>query len=205
MSKTFLTADWHFGETRFKIMQRPFQTAEEHVEKIIEEHNKIVAPDDLVYHLGDVLFQKADPQVWMPLIAKMHGRKILVRGNHDRPFTDEQFQPYFEAIYPDGSGIEVELAGIKCYLTHYPTRGRLDLFNLVGHIHSAWKYQLNMLNVGVDVHSFAPVNSEDIPFFFTAIKDFYDADVWAAYSQINQFWYPVRGQKTSYFAENPPK
>ena len=197
--KTFLTSDWHLGETRFRVMQRPFQTPEAHVAHIIEKHNAIVAPEDFVYVIGDVLYQKADPAVYLPVISQLNGRKVLIRGNHDRPFTDEQFQPYFETIHSDGSGVELELSGIPCYLTHYPSTGRVDRFNLVGHIHSAWKFQLNSLNVGLDVHNFSPVNIEDLPFFFQAIKEFYDQDVWAAYLPVNETWWAERGQKTSYF------
>ena len=133
MPRTFLTADWHLGETRLQLMQRPFATSEEHVAHLLEKHNQIVQPEDLVYVVGDVLWQKADPAIYLPVIAKFNGRKILIRGNHDRPFTDEQFRPYFEEIYPDGSGIDVELGGLACYLTHYPTQGRVDHAGAAAH------------------------------------------------------------------------
>ena len=57
--KTFLTADWHIGEERFELMQRPFRTVAEYIDALVAYHNAAVAPDDLVYVNGDVLYQKA--------------------------------------------------------------------------------------------------------------------------------------------------
>jgi len=38
----------------------------------------------------------------------------------------------------------------EVYIDHYPTNGKSDIFNVVGHIHGTWKVQRNMVNVGVD-------------------------------------------------------
>lgn len=78
---------------------------------------------------------------------------VLFRGNHD-VFTDEQFKPYFEEIVPEGEGKILEIAGITCWVTHSPSQARPDKFNIVGHVRAPWQFQLNMLNVGVDVHHF---------------------------------------------------
>ena len=52
----FFTSDTHFGHKNLlKIGKgRPFDTIEEHDEALIENWNKVVKPNDLVYHLGDV-------------------------------------------------------------------------------------------------------------------------------------------------------
>jgi hypothetical protein len=50
-------------------------------------------------------------------VSRFNGTKILIRGNHDRVFTDEQLQPYFEQIIPEGDGIELNFYGIECYAT----------------------------------------------------------------------------------------
>jgi calcineurin-like phosphoesterase family protein len=109
-------------------------------------------------------------------------------------------KPYFETVVPHGGGIERTFDGIDCWITHYPTKGRRDRFNLVGHIHGAWKVQLNMLNVGVDVHSYRPLDSERIPFYHKAISEYYDDDVWAAYGDANTRHF-YRGKEGSYFKE----
>ncbi len=195
--KTWLTADWHLGEDRFEIMQRPFDTAEAHFERIMWEHNWRVGGTDLVYVVGDACYQKA-PQ-FLEKVNRLNGRKILLRGNHDRVFTDEQLAPYFEKIIPEGESLQLEVQGIPCSLNHYPSLADPDRFNLVGHIHGAWKFQLNALNVGVDVHHFRPVNLDQIPFYLKAISEYYDDDVWSAYLPANAKYVGQRGKKGNYF------
>lgn len=195
--KTWLVSDWHLGEDRFEIMSRPFKTQLEMIDLMVERHNTLVNQDDTVYVLGDVCYQK-HPE-FLSQVERFNGRKILVRGNHDRVFTDEDFAPYFEQIIPEGKGIEIDFDGVPCYLTHYPTQGVKDRFNIVGHIHAAWKYQLNMINVGVDVQHFMPVDASSIPFHLKAITEFYDKDVWVGYEELNAQYVGVRGKQSSYF------
>ena len=57
MKKTFLTADWHIGEERFEHMQRPFRTVAEYIDALVAHQNAAVAPDDLLYVNGEVLYQ----------------------------------------------------------------------------------------------------------------------------------------------------
>jgi calcineurin-like phosphoesterase family protein len=194
---TWITADWHLGETRMELMGRPFVSDIDMITYLKSVHNSRVKPDDTVIVNGDVCYQKT-PEA-LPLVAQFNGRKILVRGNHDRVFTDEQLQPYFYKIYGDGKGFYRTIEGIPCYITHYPTEGTPNAFNLVGHIHSAWKYQLNMFNVGVDVNHFRPVNINRIPFHLKAISEFYDQDVWVAYDDINTPFIGKRGKRGTYF------
>lgn len=195
----WFTADYHLGEERFDLLQRPFKNPHEQSAILIKNHNSVVNNDDFVYVLGDVLYREADPKIWLPTLDLMNGRKILVRGNHDRPFTDEQFQPHFEKIIPEGDGIELAVGDIDCYLTHYPTRGREDRFNLVGHVHSAWKYQLNMMNVGIDTNHFRPVSPEEILLIYRIICNFSDEDIWVGYNNINMNFRSLRGKTTQYF------
>lgn len=197
--KTYFTADWHLGETRLGMIHRPFDTTYQMAKCLLSRHNERVSSDDLVYVIGDVLFRDADVNEWLPLVHRFNGRKVLIRGNHDRHISDEEFWNYFEEIIPEGEGIELDIEGIPCYLTHYPTQGRKDRFNLVGHIHGSWKHQLNMLNVGVDVHHFCPVDIESIPRYLKAITEFYDEDVWVAYHEINESYRSDRGKKGRYF------
>lgn len=195
---SWITSDWHIGEDRMAILGRPFADGTHCVFEMLYNYNTLVKPDDLVYVVGDVLYQKADVEKWLPMVAKFNGRKILVRGNHDRGLSDADLAPYFERIYPDGARIEIEHNGVRYAVTHYPTRGSGDLFNLVGHVHGAWKVQKNMLNVGVDVHHFRPLKLDDVAFYYNAICHYYDEDVWVASHCANSGW-NSRGKKGSYF------
>lgn len=203
MAKRWVTADWHLGEDRMAIMQRPFVSQRQMIETLVEKHNAFVGDDDTVYVVGDVCYQKT-PE-FLPEVERFNGNKILFRGNHDRAFTDEQLSLYFDVIVPEGDGMELQVVDfensiIECYLTHYPICGLPDKFNLVGHIHGAWKYQLNMLNVGVDANHFMPHNiDEAVPFYLKAITNFYDDDVWIAYNTLNNTYVGKRGKQGHYF------
>jgi calcineurin-like phosphoesterase family protein len=202
---TWFTADWHLGDNRMDVMGRPFKTTNDMIQTMIKNHNELVSPEDTVIVVGDVCYQKT-PE-YLPFVEQFNGRKTLVRGNHDRVFTDEQLKPYFIEIIPDGDGINMEAWGVECYITHYPTRGISSAFNIVGHIHAAWKYQLNMFNVGVDANHYKPVDSDSIPFHLKAISDYYDEDVWVAYNKLNSEFKGLRGKSGTYFQSlknNPP-
>ena len=198
----WVVADWHIGEQRLAIMGRDiFKSSEEMVDHMVRMHNdhKGVKKSDVVYVVGDALFRDADPEKNLKHIERFNGRKVLIRGNHDKPFSDKQLTPYFEEIVPEGEGIDVTIEGIPCYITHYPTQGKMTKFNIVGHIHGAWKYQLNMVNIGVDANHFCPTNFEDIPKHLKAITEFYDEDVWVGYNNINKIHRSDRGKKSRYF------
>lgn len=199
--KTWLTADWHLGDSRFELMGRPFNSVEQYIDTLIENHNRVVSPDDHVIVVGDVCYQQT-PE-FLPFVKKFNGIKTLLRGNHDRVFSDSDLNPYFEVIFPDGCGFYDTFGGVKCYVTHYPTCGREEVFNVVGHIHSSWKYQLNSINVGVDVHHFRPVDASRMQFHLDAISKYYDQDVWVGYNPINANYQGQRGKPGSYFKSIP--
>lgn len=203
--KRWVTADWHLGEDRMSLMQRPFVDQNEMVETLIVKHNALVAVDDEVYVLGDVCYQK-HPE-YLHLVSRFNGKKILIRGNHDRVISDVEFKKYFCEVIPEGEGMSIEAGEekIPCYMTHYPAKGVKDKFNLVGHIHSAWRIQLNMFNVGVDANHFAPVDLDvTVPFLLNAITNFYDSDVFVAYDSINSDHLSSRSVKASYSVSPPP-
>lgn len=201
MRNFWFSSDYHFGDDRYDLMKRPFDDVSIQDQTIIDNHNKVVAPDDIVYVGGDVVYQKADFSKYIENLAKMNGTKILIRGNHDRPFSDEQFSKYFVEIIPEGKGIDIDIEGVPCHITHYPTRLKSDRFNLIGHIHSAWKVQKNCFNIGVDVHHFRPVSTKAVLFELNAITNFYDEDVWVHNRPENTKYDDVRGKKTVYFSD----
>jgi dihydrofolate reductase len=201
-TNVFLVGDWHLGETRMEIMQRPFANPAEMATEMSRCHNAMVSPHDLVFNVGDVLNKNADPEHWLPYVDSFNGRKVLFRGNHDRGISDAKFSRHFETIFQEGDGFMTNLAGVDSWITHYPTRGKKEWFNIVGHIHAAWKLQVNMLNVGVDVSHFRPTNALKIPFYMNAITSFYDDDVWVAYDDVNAGLKTQRVKTGRYF--NPP-
>ena len=119
-------------------------------ESIIQIHNEIVKPEDIVCCLGDISFHHS-----LEHINRMNGTFMLVRGNHDDKHVKKVAQPNLVVVYKN----------IKMLCVHKPSHifGEFKL-NVVGHVHEKWIYdkEKNALNVGVDVWDFKPVSLETV-------------------------------------------
>jgi calcineurin-like phosphoesterase family protein len=197
----WLVADWHFGERRLDLLCRPFDSTEDHDETLIFNHNRWVAPDDVVLCVGDVTNKEAPDS--LHLVERLNGKKILIRGNHDEAHSDSELAKYFIHIIGNGDGLKFEYQSLSLYATHYPTQGLSDRFNVVGHVHGTWRCQLNMLNVGVDNFGYSPCHISRIPFFVDAITNHYDRDVWVAYENVNAAFRGFRGSGNRYLPSAP--
>jgi calcineurin-like phosphoesterase family protein len=83
--RLFFTADTHFGDHRtINIQRRPFSSVAEMDAALIQRWNATVAPQDVVWHLGDVARRAADVPA---LLAQLNGTKHLLRGNNDPDAT----------------------------------------------------------------------------------------------------------------------
>lgn len=150
----FFTADTHFGDHRtINIWRRPFASVAEMDALLVERWNATVAPEDEVWHLGDVARRAADVPA---LLARLHGRKHLLRGNND---PDETLAAQGWASTGDYAELQVE--GRRLILCHYPFRSwngqHRGTINLHGHSHGRLKPMPRQHDVGVDVHGWAPV------------------------------------------------
>ena len=171
MSSTFFIGDLHLGHegmVRFTDKDgkkiRPFKDINEHDETLISNINKLVKPEDRLYFLGDVVINRRH----LPQIARINGRKKLIKGNHDI-FKLEDYTPYFEdvvayRIYPK--------QGIIC--SHIPVHPcQLEnrfKFNVHGHMHSnvvmGGKHHMQpddrYLNLCPEKTNMLPVSFDDI-------------------------------------------
>jgi calcineurin-like phosphoesterase family protein len=157
----FFTSDQHFGDhRRLFIDRRPFGSVEEMDRAMAERWNAAVAPDDTVWHLGD-LTRLRNPDRIDALLSRLHGRKHLIIGNNDGPAT--LAWPGWLSV---GHYAEVEVDGRDLILCHYAFRtwngmgrGRI---NLHGHSHGRLRPVPRQFDVGVDTSDFAPVTLEEI-------------------------------------------
>lgn len=139
-SNIWICSDWHFGHAgvvKFTkpdgTKVRPWNTTEEMDEAMIERHNAVVKPNDIVYHLGDAVINRR----CLPTIGRLNGEKILIKGNHD-VFRLNEYAEYFKDI----RGV-AELGGKESFvLTHVPVHPReLAPYgrwkgNIHGHLHT---------------------------------------------------------------------
>jgi calcineurin-like phosphoesterase family protein len=154
VTRTWFTADLHFGE----LEGREFDSAEEMAEVIIDKHNAKVKSTDVVWVLGDVAVGQIRDT--LPLLKRLKGRKYLVAGERDRCFAGAQHDAKLRARWVSayreqgdflgvvtGSGrlsatrtptplllprVGGELAGVRVQLSHFPyaakTRDPADPF-----------------------------------------------------------------------------
>lgn len=178
----WFTSDLHLGHRNvIDFCKRPFKDVEEMDEKLIENWNERVKPEDTVYALGDMSFHHHSRGVY--LLSRLMGRKILVQGNHDTYSSTQYSLAGFVAIVQEAV---INLEGQRVRLSHYPfnpaiwAQGKIilngydtrylerrpdyhsDKWLLCGHVHEKWKVLGNQINVGVDQWNMAPVSQGQI-------------------------------------------
>ena len=155
----WFTADTHFGDHRtINIHKRPFASVIEMDEALVAGWNARVAPEDPVWHLGDVARNTARAAALLP---RLNGILHLIRGNND-PEDLLQLPRWASA----GDYAEIAVDGRSLILCHYPFRswngqhrGAIDLH---GHSHGRLKPLPRQFDVGVDARGFAPVTLAEL-------------------------------------------
>lgn len=178
--KVFFTSDTHFyhknilkGMTSWGT--RPFSTPEEHNDYLIEQWNKTVPKDGVVFHLGDFCF--AGIQQWENIRKRLNGKIYLILGNHDLhsiSTNSERLQALFEDITFQKI---INIDGQLIYLNHFPflcmsgvkSYNRTPTWQLFGHVHSGSESKNTdvvrlvhlfptQYDVGVDNNQYTPVS-----------------------------------------------
>ena len=95
----FFISDTHFGHRNIiDFCHRPFGSVTEMDEALVENWNKLVTPQDHIYHLGDVTMDRssAHKAAFSRLVSRLNGHKRLIMGNHDhfpvRVYLDAGFE-----------------------------------------------------------------------------------------------------------------
>lgn len=171
--KIWFTADTHFGHKNIiRFCQRPFVDVEEMNRVMIENWNRVVGVDDLVFHLGD--FSVGGAAEWTSLLDNLHGKIVLILGNHDMNNVNQGFMRRFLDIKMQ---MLISIGKQRIYLNHYPFLcyggAYRNTWQLFGHVHSS-PYRTGLdssrldhlfssqYDVGVDINNFTPVSYEQI-------------------------------------------
>lgn len=169
MTKTLFISDHHLGQENIlkftddkgELIRPGFDNLEQMHECIIDTHNDHVKPEDTVYFGGDVAWSKR----YLPLLNKMNGKKILIRGNHDNTAKIKDYLEYFK-----------DVIAVKCYnddgiiVSHYPIhpgslfqhRKQRPIINLHGHTHQNILEDLRYINMCVEVRNYIPLDFEQL-------------------------------------------
>lgn len=173
----YFTSDLHFYHRNIiRYCNRPFSDSQEMTDKLVENWNKVVKPNDEVYILGDVTMN--GPEAAFAALSQLRGRKYLVRGNHDQ-FVDkkdwtQQYAWVFEWVK---DYYELKWQNQLFVLCHYPFvewhKSHRGSYNLHGHQHNkvVYNYEQKLMgkrryDVGVDANEYAPVSIVQIIQFF---------------------------------------
>lgn len=168
----YFTADLHFDHEKIiTACHRPFHNAEEMNEKLIQNWNQRVQPEDDVYILGDVTMKGAE--LAYACLSQLRGRKYLILGNHDAFARNRTWESYAFTFEWVKDYAELNWQNERFILCHYPFlewdnmyRGAIDLH---GHQHNLPEYNkrqrklgIRRYDVGVDANGYKPVSIEEI-------------------------------------------
>lgn len=157
-NKIWVTSDTHFHHRnilKYEAESRPFKDVFEMDSELIRRWNERVRDVDVVFHLGDFAF--AGKTFIATTIPKLHGRKFLLLGNHDRDKRKVDwikcgFSKVFERPF---------LMDGKFIFSHEPLQNIPDgKVNIFGHVHGhhAFKtFRSNSCCVCVERWNCAPV------------------------------------------------
>lgn len=163
----FVTADTHFFHSDLlgadDFAPRPFPNVQVMNQTIIDNWNAKVAPNDAVYHLGDIALYFTKPAkkshaAVLDVLNQLNGHLVLIKGNHD---SRDLFKYLAAHNYEFGGapkfrfhdvGVLLKYDHRQYYLTHYPLMLGIapQIINLHGHIHHYAVPVKENINVGVD-------------------------------------------------------
>src|SRR5690606_6132282 len=111
----WFTSDTHFYHRKvIEYCDRPFSTVETMNEALIENWNKVVKKNDVIFVLGDFAF--AGVNQTKKILDRLNGQKILVRGNHD-PHAKLMLDAGFSKVVENEM---INLGGENVLLSHFP-------------------------------------------------------------------------------------
>jgi len=156
--KTWLISDTHFDHVNIiRYCNRPFRDVAAMNAAMLLNWNNTVAPNDLVYFLGDMSLGKGfhSPLYWL---NHLNGNKVCIKGAHDRGIKAKPFE-------------YITIRGERVLLIHNPDDIPLDWHGWVihGHKHNNdtvnypfFNRERKTINVSVEVIDYRPVSLETI-------------------------------------------
>jgi calcineurin-like phosphoesterase family protein len=180
----WFTADWHlFHANVIQYGGRPCADVREMHDMLLARHNERVAHDDTVYVIGDAAFGTGKYVV--ELLKRFNGRKHLIEGNHDR---QNKMSAAARAEIWESVNLALEITvqdpdawqrRRRITLCHYAwvswREKQRGAYMLHGHSHGKFHNRVECphcqkqvfgecarLDVGVDVHNYAPLSYDNV-------------------------------------------
>lgn len=180
--KLFFTSDLHIGHRNVLVFcNRPFLDIKDMSRGLIENWNRVVGENDIVFDLGDMFWFDSRHEI-KTFINKLNGTIYKVPGNHDMDIEtlfqlcspgkvvllDDINQVFVSGLDPDKPSKQLELWVSHMPMATWPHFEHAPSF--FGHIHSGplssnavdvpgrdLFLKKNMYDVGVDNNDYTPV------------------------------------------------
>ena len=137
----YVIPDTHLGHENIK----KYCNRQNNFEKIIEKNqNEIVKADDTVIHLGDISFEED----WVKKLGKWNGRKILIRGNHDKMPMNFYLDCGFTAVLEE---MVIDIKNVVILFLHRPKFNHGYDINIHGHQHNLAVYDETRLYLPLSI------------------------------------------------------
>ena len=135
-NKVFFTSDTHFNHAKIiEYCSRPFSDVKEMNEVMIANWNRVVQPDDHVFHLGD--FAMGGVEEWNSILDRLNGKIHLILGNHDLRTVGSDCPKRFEDVCMQKI---IMIGKHQIILNHYPllcySGADKKTWQLFGHLHT---------------------------------------------------------------------
>jgi len=180
--KVFFTSDTHFYHKNIiEFCNRPFQDEFYMNESLINNWNKVVPKDGIVFHAGDFAMTGRIDYI-KELVSKLNGKIYLTLGNHcyqnrfDRQVIREIFHQTDDIFYFTIQDEELEGGRANFQICHYPLMfWKRGAFMLHGHVHSGpfstanekVPFHAMRYDIGVDNNDFTPISYHKLKVILT--------------------------------------
>ena len=162
--KKWFVSDLHFFHNNIlKFTKRPYEDVISMHEGIVEEWNKVVAREDVVYHLGDLSFKnKGDQLPLYDILNQLNGSLVCLKGNHHHSNLWSAHRKAQEngvlrkgIKFVDSPYMETKWKKRKLILSHYPivcwNGQHHNTLHIHGHTHNNLDVDLGKaMDVGYD-------------------------------------------------------
>ncbi len=160
----FVMSDPHFCHNKdFIFQKRGFSSIVEHNEILIQNHNSVVKPEDVIYCVGDWSWGDT-----ISFFMRMKGSFHYIKGNHDKNFHNILKGIMGSKILSYTPGyLDVFIDKTPVTFNHFPMvrweKSHFGAWHIFGHVHSDWcPPNGKIMNATLDaLHNF-PISWEDI-------------------------------------------
>lgn len=116
----FLTSDHHFGHSNIlKFTNRLYDNIDDMQAAYIKRWNRKAKKGDIIYILGDHIWNTVSPKDHLALNNSLNGSKILVIGNHDKVNLGQALNLGYVAAVHEA---KLRVGTHTILLSHYPYR-----------------------------------------------------------------------------------